>query len=81
VLRVQLPGWTPIVRQRLPFRSLLVGSRDDPYCSFERAQALAADWGAEFRDMGHRGHLNSDSGLADWPEGHAMLLTLQQESH
>ena len=35
--------------QALPFPSLLVGSRNDPYCRFERAQGLASDWGALHR--------------------------------
>ncbi len=79
-LRPQLPSWSPIVRQRLPFASLLVGSRDDPYCSFDKAQALAAAWGADFRDQGARGHLNADSGLGDWPEGRALLRELMPHS-
>jgi predicted alpha/beta hydrolase family esterase len=79
-LRSQLPSWSPIVRQRLPFPSILLGSRNDPYCSFERAQGLAQDWGARFIDYGERGHINADSGLGDWPEGHALLQTLMQRS-
>ncbi len=73
-LRTALPSWSPIVRERLPFPSILVGSRDDPYCSFERAQGLAYDWGARFIDLGERGHINAESGLGDWPEGRALLL-------
>jgi len=73
-LRQQIPGWAPIVRQRLPFAAVLVGSADDPYCSAERARGLAADWGARFVDAGARGHLNAESGLGDWPEGRALLL-------
>ena len=75
-LRPVLPSWSPIVRQRLPFPSVLVGSRNDPYCSFERAQGLARDWGSRFIDSGERGHINAESGLGDWPEGHARLLEL-----
>ena len=75
-LREQIPGWAPIVRQRLPFASTLVGSRNDPFCSHERAQALAADWGARWVDLGAVGHINADSGLADWPAGHALLQEL-----
>ena len=77
----QLPSWAPIARQRLPFASTLLGSRSDPYCSAERARALAADWGSAFRDMGDCGHLNAESGLGDWPEGHAMLLALQEQGN
>ena len=75
-LRPVLPSWSPIVRQRLPFPSVLVGSRNDPYCSFERAQGLAHDWGSRFIDLGECGHINAESGLGDWPEGHARLLEL-----
>ncbi|KTT23430.1 RBBP9/YdeN family alpha/beta hydrolase [Pseudacidovorax intermedius] len=72
-LRQQIPGWAPIVRQRLPFPATLVGATDDPYCSAGRARGLAADWGARFVDLGARGHINADSGLGDWPEGRALL--------
>ena len=30
-------------------------------------------WGSRLIDAGARGHLNADSGLGDWPEGHALL--------
>ena len=73
-LRGVLPSWAPIVRQRLPFPCMLVGSRNDPYCSFERAQGLAESWGSRFVDLGERGHINAESGLGDWPEGHQLLL-------
>ena len=75
-LREQIPGWSPIVRQRLPFAATLVGSTNDPYCSHGRAQQLAADWGARWVDLGESGHINADSGLGDWPEGHALLQGL-----
>ncbi|MDB5732276.1 MAG: alpha/beta hydrolase [Variovorax sp.] len=58
-LRHQLPGWQPIERRRLPFPALLIGSQDDPYCDFGRAQSLAADWGAAFVDKGRAGHINA----------------------
>ncbi len=66
-------NWRPIVRQRLPFPSLAVVSSDDPYCALPRAKAMADDWGAELVEIGARGHINGESGLADWPEGLALL--------
>lgn len=75
-LAAQIPGWAPIARQALPFPAVLVGSRNDLYCSFERAQAMAADWGARCIDYGERGHINAESGLGTWPEGRAMLQSL-----
>ncbi len=73
-----LPGWAPIVRQRLPFPAILAGSQDDPYCAADKARALALAWGADYRDMGARGHLNAESGLGDWPAGRALLQELQE---
>lgn len=75
----QLPAWAPIARQPLPFPAVLVGSRNDPYCRFERAQALAEAWGARFVDLGERGHLNAESGLGVWPEGLSLLHSLMKD--
>jgi len=75
-LREQLPGWSPIVRQKLPFASILVGSQNDPYCSAVRAQGLARDWGAEWVDLGEAGHINAETQLEDWPAGLALLNRL-----
>ena len=72
-LRAPLKSWSPIVLQRLPFASTLLGSQDDPYCSFARAQHFASAWGAEFVGCGNKGHINAESGLGDWPEGRALL--------
>ncbi len=75
-LREPLPGWTPIPRQRLPFPSVLVGSDNDPFCTPERARALAADWVARWVLLEAAGHINADSGLGDWPQGQALLQEL-----
>ena len=75
-LAAQIHGWAPIACQALAFPAVLVGSRDDPYCSFERARGLAAHWGARFIDLGPRGHINAESGLGAWPEGRALLNSL-----
>ena len=75
-LRAVLKSWSPVPLQRLPFPSTLLASHDDPYCSLERAQQFANAWGSEFVDYGNRGHINAESGLGDWPEGHALLSRL-----
>lgn len=78
-LQPVLPSWAPIHRQPLPFPSVLVGSRNDPYCRFERAQGLASDWGSRFVDLGNAGHINAESGLGDWANGHAFLIDLMSK--
>ena len=74
--RAALHSFTPIVRHPLPFSSLAVISSDDPFCEPVRARGMAADWGCRTVDAGPRGHLNSDSGLGDWPEGRQLLAGL-----
>ena len=75
-----LSSWSPIVLQPLPFKSQLLCSRNDPYCGFERARRFAGAWGAKFIDYGEQGHINADSGLGSWPDGHRMLLALCREN-
>jgi predicted alpha/beta hydrolase family esterase len=63
------PAFRPFPRQKLPFPSLLVASRADPYSDFGQSEALALDWGAELIDAGASGHINAESGHGPWPEG------------
>ena len=65
----QLFTWRGIVCPRLPFPALLIWSTDDPFCTIDRALAMAADWGAEALSLGDSGPINGDSDLGDWPEG------------
>jgi predicted alpha/beta hydrolase family esterase len=77
-LQAALKSWIPVPSNTLPFKSILLGSQNDPYCSFARAQTFAKTWGSEFIDYGARGHINADSGLGDWPEGRALLARLSE---
>jgi predicted alpha/beta hydrolase family esterase len=76
----QLSGWRPIVRQRLPFPATAVLSTNDPFGAIERTAAMAADWGAAVESIGPCGHINGESGLGDWPEGHALLQGLMADN-
>lgn len=71
-----LTGFSPIPRQRLPFPSLVVASRDDPYVEIERAEAFARGWGSSFVDLGRAGHINVASGHGPWVKGRALLADL-----
>lgn len=62
-------AFAPVPRDPLPFPSLVVASRTDPYCSYERADAFARAWGAVTVDAGESGHINVASGHGPWPEG------------
>ncbi len=59
----------PYRRDPLPFPSFVVASNDDPFCSLEKAEEMAASWGSVFFDAGDSGHLNHESGHGPWPEG------------
>ena len=71
-------GFAPMPLQRLPFPCVVVASRNDPYVSFERARQFALAWGSRLVDVGDLGHINSQSGLGDWPFGFALLEELRQ---
>ena len=61
--------WPQIPRGRLPWPSVLVASRTDPWSSHRQSLALASDWGADFVDAGESGRIDADSGHGPWPDG------------
>ncbi|GGR59300.1 alpha/beta hydrolase [Deinococcus seoulensis] len=63
----------PVPMQELPFPALVVASENDPFASFERAEAFADAWGAAFISAGEAGHINVASGHGDWPDGEVLL--------
>jgi predicted alpha/beta hydrolase family esterase len=80
------PSWTPdpgdpspdsfppgIPLGRLPFRTVVVASRTDPYATFAQAEAYAAAWGATIVDAGDAGHIDTRSGYGPWPAGERLL--------
>lgn len=72
----RLNAFAPSARGVLPFPSLLVGSRNDPYITPDRAYRLATFWGADHVDAGRIGHINAASDIGDWAFGKAMLARL-----
>jgi len=68
----------PLPMKRLPFPTITVASRDDPYVAFERATAMAQAWGADLVDIGKAGHINSASGFGEWTDGERLLARLMQ---
>jgi predicted alpha/beta hydrolase family esterase len=74
--RERMESFAPIPREPLPFPSLLVASRDDPYASFDTASRIASMWGSQLIDVGAIGHINADSGIGEWAEGIRLLASL-----
>ena len=71
-------SFAPLPSAPLPFPSLLIASRNDPFCSYTRAENLALDLGAMLVDAGDSGHINSDSGHGPWPEGLMQLASFMR---
>lgn len=72
----EVRSFAPLPLARLPFRSIVVASRTDPYVRFKRAEEMAERWGARLVDAGRVGHINADAGFGEWPEGHLLLEEL-----
>lgn len=54
--------------RRSPLRdAVIVGSRNDPWLSFDAARAWAACWDVALLDGGDLGHINPASGFGPWP--------------
>ena len=71
-------SFAPVPLETLPFPSIVVSSTNDPYLSVERAQAFARAWGSRLVVIEGAGHINSDSGYGDWPQGRQLLDELRR---
>ncbi|WP_421837734.1 RBBP9/YdeN family alpha/beta hydrolase [Novosphingobium sp.] len=72
----RLTRFAPVPERALPFPSVLVASRNDPYLTMAQARGLARRWGARLADAGEVGHINAASELGDWAFGRLLLNTL-----
>lgn len=62
-------GFGPMLMKPLPFKAMVVASRNDHLVTFERAIAFAEAWKAKLVDAGHCGHLGSAAEMGIWPNG------------
>lgn len=69
-------NFAPVPLQKLPFKSLIVASSNDPYGSVQHAQTCAQAWGSELVNIGDYGHINAASGLGVWADGLSLLAKL-----
>jgi predicted alpha/beta hydrolase family esterase len=75
----QAAGFAKVPQRRFSFPSLIVASSNDPYGSLSYANSRAQQWGSALTAIGAFGHINDQSGLGDWPEGHALLTDFAAE--
>jgi uncharacterized protein len=71
-------GFDPVPLRKLPFRSVVVASTDDPYVTLERAEFFASSWGSRLIKVASAGHINTASGHGPWPEGEQWLEQLRE---
>jgi uncharacterized protein len=74
--RLDASGWLPVPRERLPFRSIVGASRNDPLAEYGRVVELARAWGSELVDLGAVGHLNPASGFGEWLRADEFIAAL-----
>lgn len=77
--RGHLADFAPVPYHRLPYRSVLVASTNDPFCPIRLAGAYARAWGSEFVRLPGAGHINAESGYGHWPLGRALLQSLLED--
>lgn len=91
-VRERLPSWSPIERQRLPFKSWMIGpvSQGDNAPAIakknvawdpEWAQALATTWGAQWLEPWDAPQVSAkqiSEQRSDWPHGQALLHELMK---
>jgi predicted alpha/beta hydrolase family esterase len=70
--------WLPTPRMKLPFRSIVACSDNDPLAKIERVRELAAQWSAQTVELGSVGHLNPASGFGHWPKATELIEELMQ---
>jgi predicted alpha/beta hydrolase family esterase len=70
------PSFAPMPVLKLPFPSIVVASENDSWCDLALAEQWTLAWGSEFLCIGAKGHINTEAGLADWPQGQLLLARL-----
>lgn len=71
--RALLNGFAPVPHAPLPYPSVVVGSRDDPWCPCRLSARYARAWGSTYVLLDAAGHINAESGFGPWPLGLGLL--------
>ncbi len=73
---IKSAGFAPVPKGKLPFRTIVVTSEDDPWVRPDRAASLAEQWGAELVNIGLAGHISAEDGYGHWSEGWELVKSL-----
>ena len=69
-------NFAPMPLIKLPFKTIVVTSENDPYMKIERSMMFAKAWNSKFINVGKQGHINADSNLGEWEFGLDVLKSL-----
>lgn len=72
-----ISGFKPIYSQKLPFKSIVIGSTNDHVSQLVRVQAFANNWGSKMVVLKNAGHIETKSGYGKWPKGLELLSELE----
>jgi predicted alpha/beta hydrolase family esterase len=72
----RLLRFAPTPRGLMPFPTIVAASSNDPWCTLDHAEEIAAGLAADFVRFDDAGHLNAESGLGAWREGQELLERL-----
>lgn len=78
-LKTSANGFSPLPALKLPFKTIVVASANDPYASLETSRKYAETWGSWFINIGEKGHINAESNIGFWPEGLKILHSLTNQ--
>lgn len=69
-------NFSPMPLIKIPFKTVLIASENDPYMSIERSRYFSQVWDTAFINVGKLGHINADSDLGEWEFGLNILKSL-----
>ncbi|QNN41847.1 RBBP9/YdeN family alpha/beta hydrolase [Pedobacter roseus] len=70
------PGFDSVPLDKINFKTIVVSSTNDEWVTLERAEFFAKHWGSESINIGEAGHINTDAGFGEWPEGLEIMKKL-----
>jgi predicted alpha/beta hydrolase family esterase len=73
-------GFAPLPETLDNLAATMLSSSDDPFSTPAYTQRRAAQWKAEHVCLRALGHINGQSGLADWPQGWAIVDGWRREA-
>ncbi|MEM9052706.1 MAG: alpha/beta fold hydrolase [Bacteroidota bacterium] len=72
-----IKGFAPIPLEELPFKSIVVGSKNDQVSSLRRVEHFAEAWNSKLIVLENAGHVETRSGFGPWPLAEELIQELE----